>query len=112
MPRFGLVFFALFSLTLNASNVFGQSAGDVFACKSSDTIQLLRRLQQQNDGAAVRKLQDDSLRSGDCTMVPGNSLTFVAAVDNNEVAMVRQKGGTLEVWALTSSLPPGVFPGR
>ncbi|NVN84461.1 MAG: hypothetical protein HXX15_00090 [Rhodopseudomonas sp.] len=109
MPRFGLVFFALFSLTLNA---FGQSAGDVFACKNSDTIQLLRRLLQQNDRAAVRKLQDDSLRSGDCTMLPGNSLAFVAAVDNNEVAMVRQKGGTLEVWTLTSSLPPGVFPGR
>jgi hypothetical protein len=87
MPRIALVLITLLLLPLH---VFAQNADDIFAGKNLDTIRLLRRLQQQNNAAAVRKLQDDARCSGDCTVLQGNSLVFVSDFDNKEFVTLRQ----------------------
>lgn len=65
---------------------------------------------QQGDRAAAQKVQDDGLRSGNCLLVRGDTLVFGAAIDNNQVVMVRSRGEPTELWTLASMLPHGIIP--
>jgi hypothetical protein len=100
-------------LSVGDVSAIAQPRGEaVFVCNKFETIGTLLTLEQQNDRAAIDKLRNDGLRSGDCKTVPGNTLVFVAATEGNKISSVRQRGETSELWTLTSLLPPGVFPGR